>query len=137
MATTKKESKDSSFEELVEKIENMTVLEISAFTKALEEKFGISAKDFAMAAPAGGQKGQDEGEGAKIEKTSFDVVLKEAGVSKIQAIKAVKDITGKGLTEAKDMVEKLPAKIAQGVKKEEAEEMKKKLEAAGAVAVLE
>ncbi len=137
MTTTKKESKHSSFDELVEKIENMTLLEIASFTKALEEKFGISAKDFVASAPSGGQKGQDEGEEAKAEKTSFDVTLKEAGASKIQVIKAVKDITGKGLTEAKDMVEKLPSKIAQGVKKEEAEEMKKKLEAAGAVAVLE
>ena len=115
----------------------MTVLELSQFTKALEEKFGISAKDFAM--PAGGapQKADEESEPVKVEKSSFDVVLKEVGASKIQVIKAVKEITGKGLTEAKDMVEKLPAQIAQGLKKKEAEEMKTKLEAVGAVVSLD
>ena len=132
----KKES-STNFDELVEKIESMTVLELSQLTKMLEEKFGISAKDFAMPMAGATTKSEDEAQEVKIEKSAFDVVLKEAGGSKIQVIKAVKDITGKGLTEAKDIVEKLPAKVAQGLKKEEAEEMKKKLEAAGAVVSLE
>ncbi len=130
---TKKE--DNKFQDLLEKVEKMSVLELSEFVKALEEKFGVSAAAMAMpiaqAVPQAGEAVEAQ------EKTSFNVVLKEAGGSKIQVIKAVKEITGKGLTEAKDMTEKVPSVIKEGIKKEEAEELKKKLEAAGATVVLE
>lgn len=123
------------YQELLEIIEKMSVMELSAFVKALEEKFGVSAASMApppaQAAPQGGETAPAE------EKSSFNVVIKDAGGSKIQVIKAVKEITGKGLTEAKDMTEKVPSVIKEGAKKEEAEELKKKLEAAGATVVLE
>lgn len=126
---------DSKFQDLLETIEKMSVLELSEFVKALEEKFGVSAASMAVpvaqAAPQGGEAAQAE------EKSSFNVVLKDAGGSKIQVIKVVKEITGKGLTEAKDMTEKVPSVIKEGAKKEEAEELKKKLEGAGATVVLE
>lgn len=132
---TTSEKASSPFHELVEKIENMTVMELAEFIKMLEEKFGVSAKDLAMpvavSAPQGAAVSVEE------EKTSFNVVLKETGASKIQVIKAVKDITGKGLTESKGLVEKAPTTIKEGLKKEEAEEVKKKLEAAGAVVLLD
>jgi len=133
LATSEKAS--SPFQELVEKIENMTVMELAEFIKVLEEKFGVSAKDLAM--PVAISAPQGPAPGPEAEKSSFAVILKETGASKIQVIKAVKDITGKGLTEAKDLVEKAPIAIKEGMKKEEAEELKKKLEAAGAVVSLE
>lgn len=126
---------ENKFQELLETIEKMSVMELSEFVKALEEKFGVSAAAMAMppaqAPPQGGETAPVE------EKSSFNVVLKNVGGSKIQVIKAVKEITGKGLTEAKDMTEKVPSVIKEGAKKEEAEELKKKLEAAGATVVLE
>jgi len=133
---TKKDGTSSSFDELVEKIEGMTVLELAEFIKALEEKLGVSVKDLAMPVASGAPQG-GAAVPAEVEKTSFNVVLKEIGASKIQVIKVVKDVTGKGLTEAKDIVEKAPIVVKEGVKKEEAEELKKKLEAAGAVVSLD
>ena len=112
-------------EEVVEFIANMTVLELSEFIKELEEKFGVSAA--AMAAPAAGAAAP-----AAEEKTEFDVVLAEVGAEKIKVIKAVREITGLGLAEAKAAVEAAPKAIKEGVSKDEAEELKKKLEEAGA-----
>lgn len=139
---TKKDGANSStlpaqhIGELVEKIEGMTVLELAEFIKVLEDRLGVSVKDIAMPVASGAPQGGAAAP-AEAEKTSFNVVLKEIGASKIQVIKVVKDLTGKGLTEAKDMVEKAPTVVKEGVKKEEAEELKKKLEAAGAVVSLD
>lgn len=123
------------FADLIQKIESLTVLELSEFVKALEEKFGVSASSFAAPAAATASAG---GEGAAVgeEKSTFDVILKNGGANKIQVIKVVKDLTGKGLKEAKDLVEGVPQTVKAGAKKEEAEEIKKKLEEAGAVVEL-
>ena len=120
------------FKGLVEEIEKMSVLDLAELVKILEEKFGVSASApmaFAGAMPmAGGADG-----GAVVEeKSEFDVELTSAGSSKINVIKAVKEITGLGLKEAKDLVDGAPKVIKEKVKKEEAEEMKKKLVEAGA-----
>jgi len=106
----------------------MTVLELNDLVKALEEKFGVSA---AMMSAAPAQAVASEEVGAVEEKDSFNVILKDAGQSKIQVIKVIREITGKGLKEAKDLSDKVPAVIKEGAKKEEAEELKKKLEEAG------
>lgn len=119
---------DSKFNEIIEKIESLSALEISELVKALEEKFGVSAAA-PMAAGAAAPAAAEE-------KTAFTVVLKAAGDQKINVIKAVKEITGLGLKEAKDLVDGAPKNVKEGVKKEEAEEMKKKLEEAGAVVEL-
>ena len=116
------------FEDLLKQIETMSVLELSQFVKALEEKFGVSASAMPMMMPQGGAADAVE---AGEEKSIFNVVLTDAGANKIQVIKVVKDATGKGLKEAKDMVDNLPSTLKEGVKKEEAEELKKKVEAAG------
>ena len=115
-------------EDVVSFIDNMTVLEMSEFVKELEEKYGVTAAApaVAVAAPAAGG-----GEAAAEEKTEFDVVLAAAGDKKIQVIKEVRTITGLGLKDAKDLVESAPKPIKEGVKKEEAEEIKKKVEEAG------
>jgi large subunit ribosomal protein L7/L12 len=114
-------------EDVVSFIDNMTVLEMSEFVKELEDKYGVTAAApaAAVAAPAAG------GEAAAEEKTEFDVVLTAAGDKKIQVIKEVRTITGLGLKDAKDLVEAAPKTIKEGVKKEEAEEIKKKVEEAG------
>ena len=114
-------------DEVVSFIDSMTVLEMSEFVKELEDKYGVTAAApaAAVAAPAGG------GEAAAEEKTEFDVILTAAGDKKIQVIKEVRTITGLGLKDAKDMVEAAPKAIKEGVKKEEAEEIKKKVEEAG------
>ncbi|MBI3335554.1 MAG: 50S ribosomal protein L7/L12 [Candidatus Portnoybacteria bacterium] len=129
-------SEVSKYQALLETIEKMTVLELAEFTTALEEKFGVSAMAMALPAAQTGSPstGQEE---AKEEKSSFNVILKDAGATKIAVIKAIKEITGKGLTEAKDVTEKTPALIKEGVAKAEAEVVKKKLEEAGATVALE
>ncbi len=116
-------------EEIIEAIENMTVLELSELVKELEEKFGVTAAaPVAMAAaPAAGGAGA-----AEDEKTEFDVVLAEIGAQKIKVIKAVREITGLGLKEAKDLVDNAPKAVKEGVSKEDAEELKTKLEEVGA-----
>ncbi len=116
-------------EEIIKQIESMTVLELSQLVKALEEKFGVSAASFA--APAATLAGGEEDATAAEEKDSFNVILKDAGQAKIQVIKVIREVTGKGLKEAKDVADKAPAVVKEGVKKEEAEELKKKLEEAG------
>ncbi|MBC77968.1 MAG: 50S ribosomal protein L7/L12 [Halobacteriovoraceae bacterium] len=112
-------------EELIEHISGMSVLDLANLVKELEEKFGVSAAPVAVAGGAGA------GEAAE-EKTEFDVVLAEAGAKKINVIKEVRGITGLGLKEAKEIVESAPKTLKEAVSKEEADEMKKKLEAAGA-----
>jgi large subunit ribosomal protein L7/L12 len=119
----------SKYDDIISQIEKLTALELSELVKALEEKFGVSA---AMPAAAGGGVAATGGAAAE-EKTSFDVILKSAGEQKINVIKVVKEATGLGLKEAKDLVDGAPKPVKQGVKKEEAEELKKKLEEVGAV----
>ena len=120
-----------NFDEIIEKIEKLTALELSELVKALEEKFGVSAAMPMAAAGAGtGEAGGGE------EKTSFDVVLKSAGDQKINVIKIVKEVAGIGLKEAKDLVDAAPKPIKQGLKKADADELKAKLEAVGAVVEL-
>ncbi|MFA6908987.1 MAG: 50S ribosomal protein L7/L12 [Patescibacteria group bacterium] len=122
------------YDDLIKKIEGLSVLELSELVKELEEKFGVSAAPMMMAgaAPAAAA---DAGAGA-AEKTSFDVELKDAGSQKIQVIKVVRELTGKGLKEAKDIVDAAPQIVQANVAKAQAEETKKKLEEAGAVVVL-
>tara|TARA_A100001011_G_scaffold102892_1_gene108631 strand:- start:830 stop:1219 length:390 start_codon:yes stop_codon:yes gene_type:complete len=120
-------------EQVVEFISNMSVLELSEMVKELEEKFGVSAAAAAVAAaPAAG--GAAGGEVAAEEKTEFDVILTSFGDKKINVIKEVRGITGLGLKEAKEFVESCPKAVKEGVSTEEAEEIKKKLEEAGASA---
>ena len=118
-------------EKLLEEIDSLTVIELSELVKGIEEKYGVSAA--AVAAPAAG----GASEGAAEEKTEFNVVLKETGANKIAVIKVVRDITGLGLKEAKDLVEGAPKTVKEGVNKEEAEEMKAKFVEAGAVVELQ
>ena len=120
-------------EQVVEFISNMSVLELSEMVKELEEKFGVSAAAAAVAAaPAAG--GAAGGEAAAEEKTEFDIILTSFGDKKINVIKEVRAITGLGLKEAKEFVESCPKAVKEGVSTEEAEEIKKKLEEAGASA---
>ena len=120
-------------EELVEKIGALTLTEAAALKEALEEKFGVSAAAPVMMAAGGPAAGGGE---AAEEKTEFDVELTEAGGQKLNVIKVVREITGLGLKEAKDTVEGAPKVIKEGAPKEEAEELKKKLEEAGAKVTL-
>ncbi|MBM3244409.1 MAG: 50S ribosomal protein L7/L12 [Candidatus Omnitrophica bacterium] len=122
-------------DELIKSIEGMTVLELSDLVKALEEKFGVEANMPMMAMPQGAAAGAAAAPAAE-EKTAFTVVLASAGANKIAVIKEVRTITSLGLKEAKDLVDAAPKPIKDGVPKEEAEEMKKKLEAAGATVEL-
>ena len=119
-------------EEMIEEIKKMTVVELADLVKAIEEEFGVSA--VAAAAPAAG--GAVAG-GAAEEKSNFDVVLKEAGANKIAVIKVVRDVTGLGLKEAKDLVDNTPKVIKEAAAKEEAEEIKAKFVEAGAVVELQ
>ena len=116
-------------EELLEKIDGLTVVELSELVKGIEEKYGVSA--VAAAAPAA--RGAAP---AAEEKTAFNVVLKEAGPNKIQVIKVVRDATGLGLKEARDLVDGAPKTVKENVAKEEAEELKSKFTEAGAVVEL-
>ncbi|HDI78403.1 MAG TPA: 50S ribosomal protein L7/L12 [Desulfobacteraceae bacterium] len=122
---------DITKEDVIEFISNMTVLELSELVKELEEKFGVSAQAPVVAAPVGGEAGAKTDE-AEPEKTEFDVVLTAIGDQKIQVIKVVRSITGLGLKEAKALVDGVPGKVKEGISKEEAEEIKKKLEEVGA-----
>jgi large subunit ribosomal protein L7/L12 len=114
--------------ELIEQIDKLTVLELADLVKQLEEKYGVSAAAPAavMAAPAGAAAAP------AVEQTEFDVILAEAGPEKIKVIKAVRELTSLGLTEAKSFVESAPKAVKEGVNKDEAEQVKKKLEEAGA-----
>jgi len=113
-------------EQIIEAVKEMSVLELNDLVKAIEEEFGVTAA--APVAAAGAAAGGE----AEAEQSEFDVVLEGAGASKIKVIKAVREITGLGLKDAKDLVDSAPKAIKEGVAKEEAEEMKAKLEEAGA-----
>ncbi|MGC9187741.1 MAG: 50S ribosomal protein L7/L12 [Sulfurihydrogenibium sp.] len=117
-------------EEIKEAIKSMTVLELAQLVKELEEEFGVSAAAMVAAAPA--VAGGGAAAPAAEEKTEFDVILVNPGANKINVIKVVREITGLGLKEAKDLVDGAPKPIKEGVSKEEAEQIKKKLEEAGA-----
>lgn len=123
------------FNDLVEKLDKMSALEISKFVKYLEEHWGVSAAAPAVAA-AGPASSDGEAAGAAEEKSEFDIVLKDAGAQKVAVIKAVKDITGLGLGEAKSMVDGAPKTIKEKAPKEEAEAAKTSLEEAGATVEL-
>ncbi|MEY3953279.1 MAG: hypothetical protein RLZZ397_159 [Pseudomonadota bacterium] len=110
-------------------LDSMSVMELNDLVKAIEEKFGVSAAAMAAPAAAGGAGG---GAAAAEEKTEFTVVLADAGANKVSVIKAVREITGLGLKEAKDLVDGAPKPVKEGVSKDEAEGAKKKLEEAGA-----
>jgi len=135
----KKEEKEeqkkvpAKFKKLVEEIEKMSVLDLSELVKVLEDKFGVSAAApmAVAAAPAAGGE-----EGGVTEKTAYDVELTSAGAAKIAVIKLVREITGQGLKESKDIVDAAPKVIKAGVSKADADEMKKKLEEAGATVEL-
>ncbi len=114
-------------------LDSMTVMELNDLVKAIEEKFGVSAAAMAAPAAAGGAAG---GAAAAEEKTDFDVVLTEAGANKVSVIKAVREITGLGLKEAKDLVDGAPKTVKEAMPKADAEAAKKKLEEAGAKAEL-
>ena len=122
---------DITKDQVIDFIANMSVLEMSELVKDMEEKFGVSAAAAAVATPAADGGG---GEAATEEKTEFDVILTSFGEKKINVIKEIRGITGLGLKEAKEAVESAPKAVKEGVSKEEAEEIKKKLEEAGASA---
>ena len=117
-------------DQVIEFISNMSVLEMSELVKEMEEKFGVSAAAAAVAAPVA--TGSGDAAAPAEEKTEFDVILASIGEKKINVIKEVRGITGLGLKEAKEAVESAPKAIKEGVSKEEAEEVKRKLEEAGA-----
>jgi large subunit ribosomal protein L7/L12 len=121
-----------SKDDILEAISNMTVMEVVDLISAMEEKFGVSAAAAVAAAPAAAGAG-DAGAAAE-EQTEFDVVMSSFGANKVSVIKAVRALTGLGLKEAKDLVESVPASIKEGVPKDEAEDVKKQLEEAGASA---
>ena len=122
----------SNIEKIVDELSNLTVMEAAELSKALEEKWGVSATA-AVAVAAPGAASSDAGGGdAVAEKTEFDVILTAAGDKKINVIKEVRTITGLGLKEAKDLVEAAPKPVKEGASKDEADEIKKKLEEAGA-----
>ena len=116
-----------SKEEILEAVGNMTVMELNDLVKAIEEKFGVSAAAMAVAAPGAGGAAP-----AAEEQTEFTVVLTEAGANKVSVIKAVRELTGLGLKEAKDLVDGAPKPVKEGIAKADAEAAKKKLEEAGA-----
>ncbi len=118
------------YNKIIEEIEKLTALELSELVKALEEKFGVSASMPMMASPA--TSASAEASADKEEKSAFDVVLKSAGEQKIAVIKIVREITSKGLQEAKQLVDAAPQVVKSGVPKTEADDLKKKLEEAGA-----
>ena len=120
---------DQKMQDIIGMVEKLTVTELAALVKAMEEKFGVSA---AMPVAVAGAAVAAEAE----EKTAWDVMLKDGGGQKIQVIKVLREVTGLGLKEAKDLVDAAPKVVKTGLKKDEAEDLKKKLEAAGATAEL-
>ncbi|MFA5888953.1 MAG: 50S ribosomal protein L7/L12 [Candidatus Paceibacterota bacterium] len=130
-AETKTTATPTKFKAVVEAIEKMSVLDLHELVKHLEEKFGVSAAAVATAAPAGGASST-----ASDEKLSFNVELTDGGATKIAVIKVVKEVLGLGLKEAKDLVDAAPSMLKEGMKKEDADAFKKKLEEAGAKVTL-
>lgn len=123
---------EDKYKDIIEKIEKLTVAELAELVKTLEEKFGVSAA--AVAAPAAGAAAGEAAAGE--EKTTFTVMLTDAGPNKIQVIKVVREATGLGLKESKDLVDAAPKPVKENIKKEEADELVKKLAEAGAKAEL-
>ena len=121
----------AQIQEFVEQVKGMTVLELNELVKALETEFGVSAAAAAMPMAMAGSPAAGAAEAVE-EKTEFDVVLEDAGDKKINVIKVVREVTSLGLKEAKDLVESAPAKVKEGISKQEAEDVKKKFEDAGA-----
>ena len=126
----------ADIEKIAEDLSALTVLEAADLAKLLEEKWGVSAAAPVAVAAVAGAGGSDASAGSAEEKTEFEVVLTSAGASKINVIKEVRSITGLGLKEAKDLVEAAPKSVKEGASKDEAEEIKGKLEAAGATVEL-
>jgi large subunit ribosomal protein L7/L12 len=126
----------AKFDKLVKEIEGLSILEIAQFGKFLQERWGVSAAPVAVAAAGGGAAGGGAAAEAAEEKTEFSVILKEAGASKINVIKTVREITGLGLKEAKDLVDGAPKPVKENIGKDEAAAIKKKLEDAGATTEL-
>ena len=122
----------AQIETMMEEIKGMTVLELNELVKALEEEFGVSAAAAAPVMMAGGAAGAGGAEEAAEEQTEFNVMLNSIGDKKINVIKAVREVTSLGLKEAKELVESAPCAVKEGVNKDDAEEIKKKFEAAGA-----
>jgi len=120
------------FNTIIAEVEKLTVVELAELVKAMETKFGVSAA--MMAGPAAG--GATGGDAGGEEKTAFDVILTKGGEQKIQVIKVIREITGLGLKEAKDIVDAAPKAVKTGLSKADAEELKKKLETAGGTAEL-
>ncbi len=129
VATTEAVEIPKEFKALIEQVEKMTVLELHALVKVLEKHFGVSAQAVAVAGPAAGA-------GAAEEQSEFAVELTEGGAQKIAVIKVVKEVLGLGLKEAKDLVDAAPSMVKEGMKKEDAEALKAKLEEAGAKVTL-
>jgi len=126
----------AKFDKLVKEIEGLSILEIAQFGKFLQERWGVSAAPVAVAAAGGGAAGGGAAAEAVEEQTEFSVILKEAGASKINVIKTVREITGLGLKEAKDLVDGAPKPVKENIGKDEAAAIKKKLEDAGATTEL-
>ncbi len=122
----------ANLEQIAETLDSLTLLEAAQLSKMLQEKWGVSAAAVAVAAPAGGAAPAAAGGAAAEEQTEFDVVLSAAGDKKIQVIKVVRELTGLGLKEAKDLVDGAPKPVKEKVSKTEAADMKKKLEEVGA-----
>jgi large subunit ribosomal protein L7/L12 len=137
MTETKTEQKEINLsetgKEIIEKIEKMTVLELSDMVKALEDKFGVVAAAPVAVAAAGAPAAGADAEGADDSASTVSVILKDCGDKKIQVLKAVREITGLGLKEAKDLVDSVPKPVKEELTKEEAEKIKKALEEQGAV----
>lgn len=133
---TKEVEVPKKFKSIVEEIEKMSVLDLAELVEILEDKFGVSAAAPVAVAGAAPVAGAEGAEGGAEEKSEYDIELTAAGDSKINVIKVVKEITGQGLKDAKDMVDGAPKVIKEKVAKEEAEELKKKLEEAGATVEL-
>ena len=131
MATATAPTENPKFDKLAKEIESWSILEIAQFGKYLQERWGVSAAPIAVAAAASGGGGA-AAPAAVEEKTEFTVILKEIGASKINVIKTVRELTGLGLKEAKDLVDSAPKPVKENVAKDEAANMKKKLEEAGA-----
>lgn len=123
-----------NIEQIIETIDGLTVVELNELVEALQEKYGVSAAPVMMA--GGAAAGEEAGAAAAAEKDEFDVVLAEVGGEKIQVIKVIREVTGLGLKDAKALVDEAPKAIKEGASKDEAEEIKEKLEAAGATVEL-
>lgn len=131
-AKKKKESSDDQVEAILKAVEEMTVLQLSKLVKAMEERFGVSAAVAAAPMPAVAGTASAQAEEPEEEKTEFDVVLKSPGSQKIQVIKVVRAVTNLGLKEAKDLVDGAPTKVKEAISKDEANDVKSKLEEVGA-----